>query len=322
MKFRNKLGQLLKNSVQLNSLYNIFYKVTNKRTFFAEQKKRKTLSIFNYQELATPIPYYPLEFVKDSNFYGQNYWVKEFTGLKSINASTEHGLYYGDYIPYSSYCKTIKKIITFSLVRKNVLEKLQKPVVVIGPYIHYVPTLLTTDQISKIRSEYGKILLFFPTHSTREGGRTYSVQAYIKDLKAFAQKKGFYSIFVCMYYYDILHTKLAEYYEEAGFKIVTAGHQLDLNFLPRLKSIISLADYTVSNAVGTHVGYCVYMSKPHWVINPVSNSSEVPQDFREITDVFSIYSDKITNHQYSTVEKYWGLDQVKTPEELHKLLSD
>ena len=207
MKFRNKLGQLLKNSVQLNSLYNIFYKVINKRTFFAEQKKRKTLSIFNYQELATPIPYYPLEFVKDSNFYGQNYWVKEFTGLKSINASTEHGLYYGDYIPYSSYCKTIKKIITFSLVRKNVLEKLQKPVVVIGPYIHYVPTLLTTDQISKIRSEYGKILLFFPTHSTREGGRTYSVQAYIKDLKAFAQKKGFDSIFVCMYYYDILQAR-------------------------------------------------------------------------------------------------------------------
>ena len=100
------------------------------------------MSIFNYKDLAAPIPYYPLEFVKDSNYYGQNFWLKKYTGLQHIDVSIEHGLYYGDYIPYSSYCKTVKKILTSSLVRKQVLEKLNKPVVTIGPYIHYVPYLL------------------------------------------------------------------------------------------------------------------------------------------------------------------------------------
>lgn len=316
---RKVIGKLLKDSVWMNTLYNLMYKVKNKKSFFAIQENRKNMSIFNCKDLAAPIPYYPLEFVKDSNYYGQNFWIKKYTGLQHIDVSIEHGLYYGDYIPYSSYCKTVKKILTFSLVRKQVLEKLNKPVVTIGPYIHYVPYLLAESEVQAIREKYGRILLFLPTHTTREGGRKYDAETNVGMLKAFAKENGFTSVFVCMYYYDILHSDLATVYEQAGFNVVTAGHRLDLNFLCRLKSIIGLADYTISNFVGTHVGYCIYLKKPHWIMNPVDFSG-MPKDFVEITEAFLSFSNTITQEQYDVVAKYWGFDQLKTLEDLRELL--
>ena len=316
---RKVIGKLLKDSVWMNTLYNLMYKVKNKKSFFAIQENRKNMSIFNCKDLAAPIPYYPLEFVKDSNYYGQNFWIKKYTGLQHIDVSIEHGLYYGDYIPYSSYCKTVKKILTSSLVRKKVLEKLNKPVVTIGPYIHYVPYLLAESEVQAIRETYGRILLFLPTHTTREGGRKYDAETNVGMLKAFAKENGFTSVFVCMYYYDILHSDLATVYEQAGFNVVTAGHRLDLNFLCRLKSIIGLADYTISNFVGTHVGYCIYLKKPHWIMNPVDFSA-MPKDFVEITEAFLSFSDVITQKQYDVVAKYWGFDQLKTSEDLRELL--
>lgn len=316
---RKFLGKLLKNNQFVNVLYNAIYKLKNKRSFFCAQVEREEMSIFDYKELSAQIPYYPLEFVKDSNFYGQNYWVKKYAGIKYLDASIEHGLYYGDYIPYSSYCKTIKKIITFSLVRMRVLMKLNKPVVAIGPYIHYVPCLLRDEEIQSISNKYGRILLYIPTHTTREGGMKYDVNDNIRALKVFAEEKGFDTIMVCMYYYDIQHSDLSRQYEQAGFTIVTAGHKLDLNFLCRLKSIISLADYTVSNFVGTHVGYCIYMQKPHCIINPLDFST-ASTDFVEITRAFLSYSEVITKEQYEVVAKYWGFDQIKTSDDLRKLL--
>ena len=316
---RRKLGMLLKDSVLLNTLYNAGYKVKNKKKFFTAQEQRKCLSIFDYKKLVEPIPFYPLEFVKDSNFYGQNYWIKKYTGLSHINASIEHGLYYGDYIPYASYCKTVTKILTFSSTREQVLKKLNKPIITIGPYIHYVPYLLSEEEVLNIKRDYGKILLFFPKHTTKEGGEKFSIETIIDNLKNIKNQYGFHSVFVCMYYYDILHSDFASLYEQAGFKVVTAGHQLDLNFLPRLKSIISLADYTVSNTTGTHTGYCIYMGKVHSIINPI-DYSDMPQDFVEITEAFLPFSSKIEKTQYDIVSKYWGFDLLKNPAELRTLL--
>ena len=69
-----------------------------------------------------------------------------------------------------------------------------------------------------------------------------------------------------IYYKDILNNIYPKYFEDAGFKIVTAGNLYDINFLSRLKLIIQLADFTASTSIGTHTGYCVYLNKPHFLI--------------------------------------------------------
>ena len=56
--------------------------------------------------------------------------------------------------------------------------------------------------------------------------------------------------------------------------VVTAGYIMDPLFLSRLKSIIQLSDLTMSNNVGTHLGYCIYLNKPHWIVRQkIGNTS-------------------------------------------------
>ena len=75
---RRILASALKNSYLLNGLYNTYYRLLNRKKFFEIIERRKKLSIFQYEALAAPILYYPMESVKDSNFYGQSYAIKEY----------------------------------------------------------------------------------------------------------------------------------------------------------------------------------------------------------------------------------------------------
>ena len=315
------LASALKNSYLLNGLYNTYYRLLNRKKFFEIIERRKKLSIFQYEALAAPILYYPMESVKDSNFYGQSYAIKEYACIRKLGYAIEHGLYYDDYIPYASFARTTQKIITFSLRRKKVLQaRLDKPVIPIGPYIHYAQPLLNAVEIAEIKKKYGKILLFFPSHSCVEGRQLYDVEKMISRLKNICMRGGFETVFVNMYYYDILHTDYAKYYLEAGFKIVTAGHQLDIYFLSRLKSIIELSDYTVSNSVGTHLGYCIWMNKPHYIIDDQIINETNERDYKKIGSFFLTYTEQIQPEQYAVVAKYWGFDSVRTSEELKSIL--
>lgn len=315
---RRILASALKNSYLLNGLYNTYYRLLNRKKFFEIIEQRKKLSLFQYETLAAPIPYYPMESVKDSNFYGQSYAIKEYACIRKLGYAIEHGLYYNDYIPYASFCRTIRKIITFSPRRKKVLQaRLDKPVIPIGPYIHYAQPLLNEAEIAEIKKKYGKILLFFPSHSSVEGKQTYEVERMIAELKNICERGGFQTVFVNMYYYDILHTDYVKYYLNAGFQVVTAGHRLDIHFLSRLKSIIGLSDYTVSNSVGTHLGYCIWMNKPHYIINNI----DLPlKDYKKIESFFLTYHEMIQPEQYAVVSEYWGFEYVRAPEELKNIL--
>ena len=71
-------------------------------------------------------------------------------------------------------------------------------------------------------------------------------------------------MFILERYLKCGHT---ETYLEHGFECVTAGHIYDPFFLSRLKSIIDLATITTSNEIGTHIGYCIFMGKPHYFYN-------------------------------------------------------
>ena len=93
-------SKVLKNSFSLDYLYNTFYLLKNKKRFLGEISSRAQLSIFDYKRLAQELPFCPLEFVKDTNFYGYAYSIKKYAGIPIIYASIEHGLYYEDsYIP-------------------------------------------------------------------------------------------------------------------------------------------------------------------------------------------------------------------------------
>lgn len=316
---RRVLGSLLKGNNLFINLYNFFYKVKNKKEFWNQVKSREDL-LFEYEELAAEIPFFPIEKAKDSNFYGHAYNFRKYINDYSNEFSIEHGLMYGNYVPYAYSLKSTSTILVMSEYRKRMINtKIRKKIIPIGPYIHYAESLFDENKIKKIKEDLGKTLLYFPSHGTAEENIETCLKKEIVSINELKQKLGIKTVLVCMYYYDILHSNMANLFKAEGYKIVSAGHRLDLNFIRRLKSIILLCDVAISNSVGTQLGYCVYLGKPFYIIdNPRTNN--MPEDYQKIEQAFSQYEIPNSEMQIKIASEYWGFKDIISPESFLNLI--
>lgn len=327
------IKKIVRNSEILLFLYNIIQKYIYRKTYKKYVNINKHTEIFNIDTLSKDIPYFPHSKHKDSNLYGHYCTLKYYTGLKCFDFLIEHGLYIGSHVPYATYLKTTKRIITFSKNREDHLRSagIDKPILTIGPYIHYAETLLSDLELRELKASHGKILTVFPSHSSEGYNVNTNHKKFLQVIENISE--DFDSVFICVYFKDIQENKHIKEYVNRGYKIVTAGHRYELNFLSRLKAIIELSDYTLSNTVGTHTGYCIYLNKPHYIFNQtVSYTDEkgkVSKEYRteyeieqmvseqvEIANAFKEYKPKITKTQRKVVEKYWGISEIKSKEEL------
>ncbi len=139
-----------------------------------------------------------------------------------------------------------------------------------------------------------------------------------------------------MYWKDV-NTGHAKNYIEHGFECVTAGHIYDPLFLSRLKSIIEVSTITMSNALGTHLGYCVFMNKPHFIVEDKIEyksdnkeslifESEIldkyleDSDIKKINNLFSTMRNNITAEQRKIVDLYWGCSYIRGKEEIKEIM--
>ncbi len=295
--------------------------------------------IFDYQAIIDgPSIFAAKEYYRGNSYYGIGQKLREYSGYtRPINACSEHGVYFGDYIDEKEMVKSgLNGLITFSAKRKAFLDdKADVPVHAIGPYIHYAHLLLTDEEIEAKKKELGRTLLFFPDHSVDRVETEFDTGSLISEIKEFARENGFKTVMVSLFYKDIQIGRAKEY-EDEGFIVVTNGYRMDPHFLDRQKTFITLADYTASNAVGTHVGYCVHLGKGHLIFDqeikynaytqaemaavPEASNDKVQRDRAEVKSYFIKYSPEITDDQRRIVNKYWGLDCVRTPNEMMSLL--
>ena len=104
----------------------------------------------------------------------------------------------------------------------------------------------------------GRTLLVFPSHGIIGVTATFNNDEFIEEIERV--RKDFDTVLISLYWTVVLNPDLVASYEALGYKIVTSGHRFDLNFLSRQRSFIELADYTMSNNLGTHVGYCIHLN--------------------------------------------------------------
>jgi hypothetical protein len=183
------------------------------------------------------------------------------------------------------------------------------------------------------KKRLGSNILVFPAHSTHHNLTHYNIDRYCLRIRELG--RDFDSIRICLYWKDILRG-FHKVYQGFGFECVTAGHIYDPMFLPRLKSIIDISDLTLSNQIGTHVGYSVYMGKPHYLDNgniSYLGKSEIPNpgndyynntkhsDINEIQTGFSEFRYDISPEQIELIDKYWGVSEIKSSEEMKTILN-
>lgn len=320
------LVSTLKNNPLIYITYNAYYRKKNSAAFWQEIKKRENLSIFDIDGLSQDIPFCPIEKVKDSNYYGHAAAIKKYAGVNKFPFALEHGLYYGNLVTPGERYRMTKRIMTFSEERKKVLNAaINKPVVAIGPYIHYAEPYLTVGEYNEIKKKYGKILLFMPSHSVidaKDMVMGFKADDIIQKVKSFANEHGFDSVFVNLYFKDVMETNYAEQYKKAGFIVTTAGHRFDLLFINRVRSIIELCDYVIGNSLGTNLGYCIYLNKPFCIIDNDLVENIDQEQIPYIGRFFYDYTDHITEEQYEVVSKYWGFDCIKSKEEMASILNE
>lgn len=286
-------------------------------------------------DLAISLPVFMLatpELHKSNDWYGHATVLKKYAGISndySTKAAIEHGPFFGDFIWPQDLNNSLPAIITFSKKRAESLRrKTGRKTFAIGPYIHYANHYLSKKQLAKEKKRLGKNLLVFPVHATSNAPTDFDIETFCQEIKRVG--KNFESIRVCLYWKDVLHGN-DKIYKKYGFETITAGHIFNPNFLPRLKSIIEVSSATMSNAVGTHLGYSVFMKKPHYVFvqkyKVYGNNQEIERattanktkDYKNIEKAFLIKNDSITTQQYNLASSFFGFDQIKSPRGIRKI---
>jgi len=299
-----------------------------------ESERRRKLSIFDTHELSSRLPYAAYHITHGMNIYSFFYSFTQYAGIKKINSryGIEHGLYFAAKGKKNSY------EITFSDYREPALMKAYSKAIKIGPYIHYAEPLLDDMAFTQLKQYLGKVLLVFPIHSLDSFQATYDIQTFIDFVEL--HKTGYDTVMVCLHWKDFELNRDAVY-KKQGYKVVTAGHPYDIYFLPRLKSIIGLSNMVVSNDIGTHLGYCIYMNKPVSIFfqpiefkpgdsekafkkeinirNP-NERKELHQIKERLSHLFGIFEEKITPEQYDEISYLFGFDYIRDKEMLGKLL--
>ena len=320
-------------------IYRHWFLLFNKIKYHREIARRAEIDLFDYKSLSNSVPFYPLHPLKDANYYGHYYWFKKFSNTTHFNHSIEHGLYIGSHIPKASFLNSTKAILTFSNIRRNHLINggINVPIFPIGPYIHYCDSLFNTIDLKKIKKGLGSTLTIFPSHSSSGFNSYINEDELINEIETIRKKLSIKNVIACLYYQDIQKGNFVNTFASKGYKITTAGHRYDHNFLARLKSIISISDYTMSNSIGTHIGYCLYMNKPHYVFkqkvvyqDDLGNNSieyrtskeleKMEVEKSEIYDCFSSPDFIIKTKQKEIIDKYWGISQLKSHKELNDIL--
>jgi len=304
-------------------------------------KAKEKLDFFNYENLIIESHVFSSQYFGRNNMYGIAKTVNSYSNKKSnyvIKGIIEHGLYLGNhFLDDEVNNKNFPGMITFSNYREKVLRNnTQKYIFKIGPYIHYSNSYSKIIE-EEIKSRYGKILLVFPYHSIKNIDYEYNYNDFIKEIKNIRDLYNFDNVFVNMFWLDIkkgYHNK----YREEGFLITTAGTNNDNQFLRRLKTLIQISNFTISNNIGTHTGYINYLDKPHYIyeqkVNAVSKTKEDykrefgNRDFESTEKIknklykaFSKISFEITKEQKELCNYYWGFDKIKTPNEMNFILT-
>lgn len=236
----------------------------------------------------------------------------------------EHGIRFGEVQwPY------VKNNISYACQgpgRTDEIHKVDpwKPVFVLGPYIHYASPYYSDEKAMQIKSELGKVLLVFPSHSWECGEKKTENNLFDIVYKKYAD--DYDTVLVCAYWNDI-DAPIIDLFAQKGAKIVSAGFRNDPNFIRRLKTIISLADEVVVDDLGTNIGFCKHMSKPVYFecFSPRAFDDEIYVEyFNRFHEAFYSHNRVFTEEQLQKQDKlykfFWGgEDYLKTPDEVKSI---
>lgn len=309
--FRQLAKELLPGVVYRLIRYICFWR--GKYFYDRELSRRKNLSIFDVDELTRDMDLVTREYGYNA-FYGLNIIINKAIGSRGrVIGSIEHGVSYTGQI--DNMTRRADIIYVMSAERKRFIESALWGVekcIAVGPYIKYADAILSEEELSVKRKQFGKTLLVLPAHSTHSVNCQFDIMAFIEEIERVRRCHNYDMVLVCMYWKDYLNG-MAKLFENKNWLLCCAGHIYDSKFLDRLRTIIELSDLAMSNTFGTNIGYCVTLGKPYYLFNQEIEYGQ--EDFhnnyyneilRAAIQCFGEYKEYISEADKAFVERYWG----------------
>ena len=278
------------------------------------------MDYFEYKKLSRPFRIFYFRSYPSNKFYGINKAVSIKINKRLPKYSIiEHGVYFDNSMNLAEL-KYFENPVIYTMGKQR-MEFLTnngiQNVYSIGPYIKYVRNFKTKKKREDLKTKLGKTLLVFPSHSIEGVDSVFNEKSFLNEIKECS--KDFQTTLICMYWKDILDNRHIVYQND-GFVIVTAGYRNDPFFLSRLKDLIELSDMTMSNNLGTHIGYSIALNKPHYLFKQKcfykgeKLSEETKHQDLEVMEfrkelfykAFGHYMKDITKDQIELVKYYWG----------------
>lgn len=269
-------------------------------------------------------------YCSDSLYYGyynellkySDFHIKSKTILFS---NIEHGIRM-DQCQWKYYKNSINYVAQGEYRKKDIQSiNKWKPVFSIGPYIHYANKFYSEEKENEIKKSLGKVLLIFPSH-TNEWERDKATSKDFVDYIYEKYDKMFDTFLVCSYWKDV-NDDVYKKFMEKGAKIVSAGFRGDVQFIKRLKTIISLSDAVVGDDIATNIGFCLYMNKPFALERnePRYEDKNYQENFRKFKEAFTTEDFNYTYEQRLKQEKlynyFWGGENnIKSKQEIYMIL--
>ena len=298
-----------------------------------------------------------------TNTYGHLQSLKRYGGVSSPlpRIHVQHGMFECNH-ESTVHGKYLDKIIVMNHFMKEsiLLKNPNLNIFCVGPFIHYANQLYSNEKLSHLKNKFGKTLLVYLPHSiTRKFKKDRCIDEFFdldKVIRFLNKYKVEYDTILVNLMADEYKLNFVNELKSNGFIVTTSGSPNDFNFLSRQKSIMSLADHSISFAVSTHVGYFLHMSISHEIVN--INDSPYPdltnltsihgrhlsllEEYPETTPVSKFLDDNysicleneveilmtffksgnnITDEQIVLFRKYWGgTEEIKSPSEIRKIL--
>lgn len=285
--------------------------------------------------------FYPM--VRSNRYYGDEFLLRRYAGInRDLYALIEHGVYFGNNtrkIPFEHEWE-LGCILTNGDYRLRLLKEEYSNYYceAIGPLILYAPG---NDNLKNKLSEEmkinGRVLLFFPAHGLGYVSPVYSIDYLATKLIKIAEINNCKNIIVSTYNSnDEIIRKLKEKKSGINIQNYSCGGRYNQDFLINQRAIIELSTVTVSNALGTHLGNCVALNKPHILIHQdISFEGDVESEFgkksksdnwktqyqKEVSDFEKMFNQSespaiLSPEQYSFCDFYWGFSHKIKPEEM------
>lgn len=283
--------------------------------------------------------------------YGNEYVIRRYADIKKnedLFAIIEHGLYFGNNtckIPNENEWK-LGCILTYGEYRKKLIDRFFPNYYceTIGPPILYAENINRYIKliVSELQVE-GRSLLFYPAHGLKGVMTNYAFAPLIDQLLTLAVNNHCNNIIINEYYLSPCNGLYSAIKNRAnGIKVYrySCGSANDQEFLYRQRALISISAITVSNSLGTHIGNCVGLHKPHVYIKQdiIYEGNNVDREFgREVRSLnwndqfekeqklfakffsFPKGQASLTDEQYNMCDYYWGFTKKKTPEEIREI---